>query len=559
MQEGSRKSRRANIMYAAALGALACFSAREAHAITWDVSPDFVVNFDNSITYNLGMRAQKQDSNIANNLTQSEGDYKFSKQSDIVTNRFQDLIELQGVYQGNTGFRTSGSIWKDFAYNDKVEQNPNYSGISSYAGGRYSNYTKNYFQQGGEALDYFVFANREVADIPVYLKFGRLTEYWGNSFFFGFSNIAYSQSPIDFIKGFTQPGSEVKELFLPRRQIYLAADLTPKLSVAAEYFFEFEPNRYPESATYLGFSDLLFAGPNTTDVLGGHGLTHFDGNVHVPNNNGNFGLKATWSPDFLNGDLGFYYRQFDEVHPWPLLINPATGAVQNRFAEGSRLIGVSLEKTYGLISTGFEVSHRFRTALNSAALTPTNEGARGDITNVIANTLIQLGGSPLWDTGTVLGELSYTHLDGVTTNQSLYNGAGHAACVGAGGGAGSWKDGCSTNHALALAVKFDPQWLQVLPSIDIDMPISLTTGLIGTPAYAAGTFYAQDSKIYSIGITATYKQKSTLSLQYNGYYWRPGPKGDNGLGRGLAAYMDCAGACALNDRGWISLTAKTSF
>ncbi len=540
-----------------ALLGLAVGAASPALAFRFNTPPEWDVNLDNSLQYTMGWRAQHQDSKIANHLFFSQGDYKFEDRGDMVTNRVQDLIEFQGVYKGTMGFRVSGSVWKDFAYDDEARQNPAYSGINAYTGGRYSNYTKRYFQQGGEVLDAFAFLNTKVGDVPVYAKVGRFSQYWGNAFFFGFSNIAYSQSPIDYIKGFSQPGSEVKELFLPRTQISLAADLAPNLSIAAQYFLEYRPNRYPEAGTYLGFFDILFDGPDNAGALPLPGTDHL---VRPKDNNQNYGVKVSWAPEWAQGDLGFYFRQFDEVDPWPALVNPASGRLQSTFAQKAKLVGLSYERSFGLVSTGFELSHRMDTALNSAGLAPSNEGARGRITNFIANALVQLGGTPLWDSGTLLAETSITHLHKVTSNEALYNGVGTANCSLNGTAApGTWRDGCSTRNALAVAVLFSPQWLQVAPGIDLEMPVSYTWGVRGNPAYRAGSFYARDSKVYSIGIKGIYNAKTSLALQYNGYYWRPNGSAPNGFGGEAYAGFGGNGPVSLNDRGWVQLTLKTSF
>jgi hypothetical protein len=545
------------------VAAAAVAAAGTAQAFKFDTGSDWAVNLDNSVQYTLGWRVQSINPEIGNQLFFSQGDYKFPNAGDMVTDRIQDLVEFQSVYKNRFGLRVSGSIWKDFAYNDEAKQNPAFSFINAYAptGDRYNSYTKRYFLQGEELLDAFAFADATIGDTPVYAKAGRFTQFWGNAFFFGFSNIAYSQHPLDYVKGFTQPGSEVKELFLPRDQVMLSADLAPNLSVAAQYFLEFRPNRYPEAGTYLGFFDILFNPPGT-GALGGFGITRNDGQVEPPNNDQNYGVKVSWSPEWAHGDLGFYYRQFDEVDPWAALLNPATGALQNTYARKAKLWGISYERTFGLISSGFEVNQRYDTALNSAPLVPTNTGATGTITNAIANVFVQLGQSAIWQTGVWLAEFSYTHLQSVTGNLALYNGVGTANCHLNGTAApGGWMDGCSTRDALAFATLFDPQWLQVFPGIDIDTPVSLTTGIVGNPAYRAGAFYAQASKIYSLGVKATYKTRHSVELQYNGYYWRPNGTADNGLGMGLPAYAGFGGngPVSLNDRGWLQLTFKTSF
>lgn len=528
-----------------------------AHAYKFETSPDWEVNLDNTIQYSMGWRMQERDPMIANHFAYQSGDAKFAK-GDMVTNRIQDLIEFQAVYQGKTGFRTSASIWKDFAYNDHAKSVSPY--ISPYINDTYSDYTKRWFLEGGEWLDAFVFLNTEIGNTPVYLKAGRLSQYWGNAFFFGFSNIAYSQQPIDYIKGFSQPGSEVKELFLPRKQILVSADITPELSVSAQYFFEYRSNRYPEAGTYLGFFDPLFNGPQNMAGFGLPGPTK--GIVEPPNNNGNWGVKVAWSPAWAGGDLGFYYRQFDEVDPWLAQLTP-TFALQSPANQKARLWGISYEKSFGLASVGFELNQRYHTALNSTPFNVLSEGgeaAKGKITNFIANTFVQLGTNSLWDAGILLAEISYTHLNSVESGHNMYFGEGYSACQTVNpltGKPNSWRDGCSTKDSLAFAMLFDPQWLQVFPGIDIDMPVSYTVGVSGNPAYRASGFYGQQTNIYSIGVKATYQSKSSLSLTYSGYNWRTNERhngmyyGNNGFG-GI-------GAISLNDRGWLQLQFKTSF
>src|SRR5690606_36882359 len=163
--------------------------------------------------------------------------------------------------------------------------------------------------------------------------------------------------------------------------------------------------------------------------------------------------------------------------------------------------------------------------------------------------------------GTLLAELPYTHLDRVTENEQFFNGEGHASCVDSADGTqpGHKWDGRATRTSLGVACLFEPEWLPVKPGLDLSMPVSLTYGISGNPAYAAGSFYAEDTKIYSIGIRGTYQQKHTVTLQYNGYDWMTSPKVTvPGLGESYSGFGG-NGPVALNDKGWVALMYKTSF
>lgn len=538
----------------------------QVHAVNITKGGDWDINVDTTLQYNTGWRAQNRQSGIANHAFFDEGDYKFDK-GDMVTNRVQALVELQGVYQGKTGFRLSGTAFNDFAYNDHVRGNPNQAivGGTSYKNDRYSDVTKEHHLRNAELLDAFVFHNTDIGNVPVYLKAGRFTQFWGNAFFFGFSNIAYSQHPVDYIKGFSQPGSEVKELFLPRAQVMASADLSPELSVSAQYFLEYRANRYPEGGTYLGPFDVLYGGPDLAGGLNSSAYPIYAGQDNKPkNDNGNFGVKVAWSPEWAKGDIGFYYRVFDDVHPWSTgYLLADHGQIALNYAQKSKLYGLSYERTFGTISTGYEVSYRQDTALNSAFFGKPfgqvySKGASGDIVNVIANALVTLGSTPLWNAGNLIAELSYTHLVSVNDgDKDLFNGVGYRACgrLDDATQSGGKKDGCSTRNALAAAFLFEPQWLQVAPGVDLSMPTSLTYGIKGNPAYVAGAFYAEKAALYSIGLKATINQKHSVTLQYNGYHYDPGPKTATGAYAGTGGN----GAVALNDKPWLQLMFKTSF
>ena len=108
---GAAKHRRAAL--ATAIAAL--FVAPVAHAFEIDTgNEDLTVRWDNTVRYNLGIRAQGQNSQILGNPNYDDGDRNFSNGS-IVTNRFDLLSEFDLVYQKKYGVRASYAAWYDFA------------------------------------------------------------------------------------------------------------------------------------------------------------------------------------------------------------------------------------------------------------------------------------------------------------------------------------------------------------------------------------------------------------------------------------------------------------
>lgn len=502
-------------------------------------SPDWNIHWDNTVQYNFGMRVKDASDRILNNPAFHESNKKFSEKGDVVTNRFSILSEMDIIYKRDYGMRVSASAWRDFAYDKDVDFDPTIMpNGSSYAGNRYDSYTDRHYRGGVQLLDAFLFAFRD--DYSV--RFGRLTQFWGNAMFFGAQGINYSQNAADNIKGAASPGTEAKELAIPRTQILYEAQITDNMSIGAQYFLEYERNRNPQGGTYLGAAGFLWYGMD--NMLGMP-----RGSDYTPDNiNNNYGVRLSWTPNWMQGTIGAYYRKMDEVQSWGAL-GDYRGAVPSyhlSYAEDVTLYGLSLDKQIGTLSTGFELSYRKDTALNSGMNADGfyRRGATGDSVNFIANMVAGLTPTRFYDTGTLLLEAAYTHKAKVRDNRELYNGEGYGGCEG-----DKW-DGCSTNNALAVAASVTPEWLQVAPGLDLSMPLFFQYGVHGNAATLNGG-QAQGSFVYTAGISALYRQTHRATLQYNGYSARA--KTENGV------YTGGNGAFMHNDRDWISLTLSTTF
>jgi hypothetical protein len=568
-------------------GLLAAALPMQAHAFRIDAgSPDWEVNWDNTVTYNLGMRTQGIDPMIGNNPNFDDGDYKFRHAGDIVTNRLSLLSEFTAAYRGYVGIRLSGSAWKDFAYGSGDASNPglyapgiSYQSIRAYPGGKYGSYTNRFYVQGAQLLDGFAFYNTELGGKAIYLKAGQFTEYWGNSLLSPTQGISYGQGGTDGIKALNSPGTQTKELLLPRPQISMTAQVTPEVSLSGQYYLGWRASRLGTGGTYLEANDAVAEGPSglfigalpgaLRPILGmpaggpfGYVIPQGTANTPAQINN-NFGVKLGWTPSFLDGAMGFYYRRFDEAQPWVLSDWKKFPVVGNlpvdyhlSYNRGVQMYAFSLDTTLGSVATGLEVSYRHNTALStsfSSNIATQTEGAKGDVLNVVTNAIVPLSRSPFWHTGTLIAELSYTHLLSVNKNGSIYNGVGYGGCP-----TNNKWNGCSTKDYVGFGVVFQPQWLQVFPGVDLSMPTSITGGLYGNnpinPGAAGG---GQGFYIYSIGVQALIRQKATLTLAYNGYHAHVNTTSKTPSG--LQFNNTGAGLIDLNDRPWLSLTFQSSF
>ncbi|HEX3139736.1 MAG TPA: DUF1302 domain-containing protein, partial [Rhizobacter sp.] len=496
---------------------------------------------------------------IGNSALSDEGDYSFDK-GDAVAKRIDLLTELDIVYMKRYGARFSGTAWYDGAYEGNSKSNPNAPlvNIPSYVGNQYSSTTKRFYRGGsGEILDAFIFGGADIGDVPVQAKLGRHTVYWGESLFLGghMHSIAYAQNPLDLQKGFATPGVEVKELFRPLSQLSMQAQVTDTFSVAAQYLLEWESARYPEGGTYLGPVDFVFNGPDRQFLSPALGFATRGAAVE-PNQQGEWGLSARWTPDWLDGTVGFYYRNFADKLPQVLLTQAGAGTSRYNliYADRIDLFGISFAKNIAGVSVGAEVSQRRNTPLNSQVLgvaiglpeAGDTKGARGDTWHALVNAVGVIPQTPVFDSASWALELAYSSWSKVRSGANLFNAVGYAASC---NGKDKW-DGCVTKDYVGVGMSFAPSWFQVLPGMDLSMPLTYAVGLHGN---AATTFGGnEDLGNYSVGLGADVYQKYRFDLKYIDFVGR---YKDNGTAvtstNGLTTY--------LKDRGFVSLTFKTTF
>jgi hypothetical protein len=561
MLTSTRRRPRQPLLHAGlALCAAGC--AAPAWSIEIDTgNPDLTLRWDNTARVNLGVRTDKQDQRILNNPTYDESDGKFGK-GDFVTKRLDVLTEFDLKYKNSFGVRVSAAGWYDNAYRDTSVRSTVPGFASSYFNDQYNDGVKRYTRgPSGEFLDAFAWVNFRIADKPANLKVGRLTNYWGEAYLLGAHAISYSQSPVDGVKAVTSPGIELKEVFLPLGQLYLKYQPTPALSLAAQYFTEWKPSRLPYGGTYFAPADIFFEGPDRLPVdPAGNSLLHAAS--IKPKKAGNFGLSAKLNVEEIESTLGFYYRRFDDYNPWfspnftQFVTIPGAGtfptAWQLVYPKKVEMLAASFARVVGPVSVGAEVSYRKNGALNTAGMNAANnEGPRGNTWHALVNGVYLLPKTALFDTGSVLAEVAYSQLGKVTSNEAFFQRSGSAACVNPTGGAGDKNDGCSTKDYLGMGLVFTPQYLQVMPSVDLDFPMSLNYGLHGNAASSGGGKEGEAS--WSIGAKATFAQKHEFQLLYADSRARSKYDASGSVLTGGS------GSVGTNDRGWLVFTYKTSF
>lgn len=590
------------------------------HAVEIDTgNPDRVLRFDNTLRYNLGYRVQKQDPAILANPNFDDGNRNFGKGAQVA-NRFDLLSELDLVIDKKYGFRVSTAAWMDLAY-DKLD-NKNTATANSLVGGvptagALSPYTDRFAKgPSAEFLDAFVFANTELGGMPVSVRAGRHTVFWGESLLGGGAThgVSYGQYSLDLWKAFATPGIEAKELFRPRNSISAQVQPTTELTLAAQAFFDWESARYPESGSYLTVQDALLHGGQS--LVAGPNQRLLQGAAGNPKKTGDFGLSARWSPEWLDGTAGLYLRRTADIQPQlaavpavaavpaatctalgltPLAattcyINPAAATVPQILAgqigqyrafygRDIDILGLSLSKSVAGVSVGAELSYRRNMPLNSvavnvlpaplvnpalghvstaalAALNGDTPGTRGNTLHGVVSLLGLLPKSAVYDAASWNAELVFNRWLKVTQNAAAFKGS--AAYANGMNGTLTPLTAAGGANIDAVTKNYVGLGINFTPTWfqvwpSVDVSMPLSWSGGLTGTSAVASGGAKNNGNFAIGVAADIQSKYNLALRYVGLY------GDYTRNAAGAMVVPHATAAALSDRGHVLLTFKTTF
>jgi hypothetical protein len=571
-------------------------------------NPGLSVRFDNTVKLNYGQRVNGQEAALLKSPNFDDGDRNFNKGA--VSERIDWLSELDIVYQQKMGMRLSAAAWYDRAY-DQLD-NTNVASSNHREGGKpalgLSDYAKRYHRGSGEVLDAFVFSSFEVADMPVNVKLGQHTLYWGESLLSPIHGVNYGQSPIDLLKGYSVPGTDAKELFLPRQALSAQASVTPELGLAAQYFFNWKPARLPESGSFLGFYDYAFQGAESFS-LGPLGTAVRREDSRAPNR-GDWGLAARWSPAWLDATVGGYLRRTSDLLPqanvrlaglpaamfgpngaavckaaipgaavvgsnclfYPAMLG-GTSQYQFEYANHIDVLGLSLSKSVAGIAVGADLSYRRDMPIYStpALLMPVGTSpAIVAALNARLNPALVVKAADLPQQGEVsgargntihgvlnfLGSMARTPLSDSATwaTELVWN---RVDKVTQGAQFYRGRDGYHgvdkvTRDYFGLALTFTPTWFQVLPGVDMSAPLSYSVGLKGNSGVQAGGNKGAGN--YAAGVAFDVRQKYRFDLKYVNFF---GPLVTDPATGAVTSFGGVTSL--LKDRGFLAATFKTTF
>lgn len=560
-----------------AVASAATLTAMQAGAFQFDTgNDDLSIRWDNTVKASTKVRTAKADpvlndsfrllvpgvaaSAFPQALNFNAGDQNFQGRG-IVSERLDWLSEFDVVVKRDFGLRLSGSGWYDQKLHERTQATDGF--VQQSPINEFAQSTKTRAGRKAELLDAFIFGGwRFDNGLKLTSRLGRHGLQYGESLFFGDNGIARAQGPIDIEKLLASPGAQFKEIIRPVPQLSAQLQFSPEVSLGGYYQFSWEEDRLPAAGSYFSSANVPWGSPlsQTVDLRTSGApfaalYTLAPGADQKPRNSGQFGLQLKWRVSEI--DLGFYAAQYHDkggqlygnLNPASAFAVPGVGNVgfgqwYYAFGEKIKTVGTSATLSLGDFNLAGEVSVRDDMPLRSTQMIwATGFGgqprmAKGKTAHANFSSLATFGPSFLSQEAALLGEVAWNRV-------MSYDDPDHSLDEG------------RTRSATAVRMIFTPSYRQILPGLDLSVPVGLGYTLKGYSAITPG-WGAQDTGDASVGLEGNYLGVWQFGLTYTRYLGKSAPFVDYSplLTGGHAIYGH---GNHLGDRDFVALSLRRTF
>lgn len=490
-------------------------SAFQVQAMMFETgNPDFDIRFDNTLTYSAVARVKDQNEDLLADSNTDDAERNFDK--GLVMNRLDLLSELDLIYK-KFGIRLSGTAWYDDVYNTENDNDsPTTVNHDSTEYNEFTDETEKWHGRNAELLDAFTWGAVDMGDSTLRYKAGQFGQQWGKAFFppFGANSLSGALAPLNVGYAATVPNVELKKVIMPVPQVSAGLQITDDMEIGAIYQFQWEPNRLFAAGSYFSPADMvgplgaerILAGP---DNLG----PTFDRTHDVEaRDDGQGGIQLTYTTPW-NMELGLYALR---VHSRDFYVVTGLGATGPShyyylYPEDIEYYGVSVDTNVGKYPLSVEVTYRRNAPLASEDITllpgqtfdndddplyPVGQTLHVDITSFSGSNVGRL----FCDEYDVIFEVGIDHLLKVDENEDML------------------KEDTKDTAVMAQLV-YIPKWHQVLPGLDLNLPMGITYSFEGRAAGMQGGGYGNhEGGSWNIGIQAIYNAQWKAGLTYTDYF-----------------------------------------
>lgn len=492
--------------------------ALQAHALELDSGdPDTKIRLDFTPKYSMAYRTQDASTDLPPSGNENDGNLNFSK--GLISNR-ADLLTEFDFSNRNWGIRVSHTAWYDAMYlrGNANDGSKSVNNASSQSANEFVQATRDQHGRGDQILDAFLYGKGSIGDMPASARIGKHALQYGESIFFGQNGVAAAQGPVDVAKIASVPNWQFKEVLLPVEQLSGTLQISNDVTVGGYYQFKWRPSKIPGVGSY--FSNQDYIGGERVYFNAPPSLITDSSKDQTPGDSGQFGAQVRWTPAGGAFEYGFYAAQFHDKTPSALVFDFVNSHVRTVYAKNIKTVGASVSSSVGQLNWSLEGSVRKDAPLASdpavlggAATMPANDCsgdainpcyAVGDTGHLNLSGIYVLNKSSLWDGGTIVAELAWNRTLRIAKNPGT---------VGFGG-----LDPNSTRDASAMRVIFEPQYFQVMPGLDLSVPIGIGYNFGGRSSalsnFAGG---ASDAGDVTVGVKGKYHDWN-FGLNYTAFF-----------------------------------------
>lgn len=410
-----------------AIAAALLFAIGSAQAFTFETE-NVRGSFDSSVTLGLGIRARSPSSSLVTSGATGpnapagalvpeaqlgdQGNLNYGK-GDFFAGQLKGNHELLLKLPSQVTFMARANWVRDFTATHTTGILSATSPVPPVGPDGLSDSARSDLRFKGRLLDLWVSKGFEIGGQQARVRVGNQVVSWGESLFLpGGIN---STNAMDIMR-LSQPGTQLKEVFLPAPMVSFATGLGHGLNMEAYYQTHWNRSYFPPTGSYWSVVNGLGPGHEA------YGL--FD--KKAPNG-GQFGAALRYEPEDTQLNLGFYAMQFHDKTP-NFMIDYGTGDAGWTYAGKRRLIGVSANFPLGDWAVGTELSYRPKdaVALNANATGCASQGGKcwvdahrlqWHLTGLLSLTPSGTGAGVLKllgaDTATLLAETVVIHYPGL--------------------------------------------------------------------------------------------------------------------------------------------------
>ncbi len=211
-------------------------------------------------------------------------------------------------------------------------------------------------------LDLWVSKQFDLKGNQARIRVGNQVISWGESLFLpGGIN---QTNAIDIMR-LSQPGTQLKEVFLPAPIASFATGLGKGFNIEAYVQARWNKNYFPPLGSYWSTATI----GNGADAYGAFGAA----TAHEARNGGQYGVALRYQPETIQANFGLYAMRYHDKAPVIGYANPIAGTgAQFSYLEDRTLFGISTNFPLGNWAIGSELSYRPKDAVALQTLATNN-------------------------------------------------------------------------------------------------------------------------------------------------------------------------------------------